>query len=192
MTTKSASAAKPAAPAKSNGKPASNGKSPSSKGHSMHPTKNDIAEHVRFSMVELLNAQLVLSIDLALQTKQAHWNVKGPQFMQLHLFFDGLRDIVDEFVDNIAERAVALGGTADGTVQTVAQLSDLPPYSTSIISGKDHLQALVVAFAHFGKNARAAIDTADEAGDADTADLFTGISREVDKQLWFLESHLIG
>lgn len=158
----------------------------------MHPTKNDLPEHVRFAMVELLNSQLAVAIDLALQTKQAHWNVKGPHFMQLHLFFDGLRDLVDGFVDDIAERAVALGGTANGTTQYVAKATTLPEYSTSITSGKDHLQALVTAFAYFGKAARAAIATADEAGDADTADLFTGISRETDKQLWFLESHLIG
>lgn len=97
---------------------------------------------------------------------------------------------VEEFVDTLAERITALGGVADGRIQTAATMSSLNEYPLQAISGEAHLRAVAGALAMFGKAARAAIEATDEAGDADTADVFTGISRETDKQLWFVEAHL--
>jgi len=158
----------------------------------MHPTKNDLPVSVRTEVVALLNARLADLIDLQLQTKQAHWNVKGPNFIALHELFDSVAAEVTDFVDTVAERIMALGGTADGTLASVAKRTTLAAYSTTITSGRDHVDALSTAMAAAGKAIRAAIDTATNAGDADTADLFTGISRELDKKLWFVESHLQG
>ena len=156
----------------------------------MNPTKNDLPLKKRTAIVQLLNEHLAELISLQLQTKQAHWNVKGPSFIALHELFDSVAGEVTDFVDTVAERITALGGIAEGTVGVVAQRSQLPAYPLKITSGRDHVDALSTAIATVGKGIRAAIDRADELGDADTADLFTGISRDLDKKLWFVEAHL--
>jgi starvation-inducible DNA-binding protein len=156
----------------------------------MHTTKNDLPEPVRTQIIALLNARLADAIDLQTQTKQAHWNVKGPDFIALHKLFDEINASVEDYVDDLAERAVTLGGTAIGTVRAVAKTSQLKDYPTNIASGRDHVDALSSALAQFGKAARSAIDASDELRDRDTADLFTEISRGIDKWVWFVESHL--
>jgi starvation-inducible DNA-binding protein len=156
----------------------------------MPTTRNDLPDNARKAMVALLNARLADAIDLRLAIKQAHWNVKGPNFIALHELFDQIQARVDVFVDDIAERGVALGGLVAGTSQTVAKSSQLEAYPTDVTDEKAHLKALADRLAAFGKLARAAIDAADEAGDKDTADLFTGVSRQIDKDLWFIEAHL--
>jgi starvation-inducible DNA-binding protein len=158
----------------------------------LHPTRNDIPESTRKEIVPLLNAQLADGIDLALQAKQAHWNVKGPHFLPLHELFDKLYEEVAEWNDLVAERAVQLGGVAEGTLQSSSAKSRLNPYKLDLSDGRDHLEALVDAVAAYGRSTREGIDTAARAGDADTSDLFTEISRASDKMLWFLESHLRG
>jgi starvation-inducible DNA-binding protein len=155
----------------------------------MHKTKNDLPEDIRGQVVEILNARLADAIDLKLQAKQAHWNVKGANFIALHELFDQVATDADTYVDDIAERAVQLGGTARGTVQTVADRSTLREYPLNIAEGAAHVEALSDALAAFGKKVREAIDETAALQDADTADLFTGISRGVDKHLWFVEAH---
>jgi starvation-inducible DNA-binding protein len=155
----------------------------------MHATKNDLPADKRARLAELLNARLADLIDLQLQIKQAHWNVRGPNFIGLHELFDKLAGEVSEYVDEVAERTTALGGLAEGTVQVVGQRTSLSAYSTTISRWTEHVAALSTAIAATGKLIRAAIDQSDELGDADTADLFTGISRGLDKQLWFVEAH---
>ena len=152
-------------------------------------TKNDLPEPTRAKIVELLAANLASAIDLYLQTKQAHWNVKGPNFTALHELFDDVGEIVEDAVDDIAERIVQLGGTARGTLQSVGKATSLRAYPLDISSGSDHVEALSSALAAFGAGVRTASATADEIGDADTADLFTQISRTIDKQLWLVEAH---
>ncbi|MGN1290879.1 MAG: DNA starvation/stationary phase protection protein Dps [Bradyrhizobium sp.] len=152
-------------------------------------TRNDLKSNTRTTAIAILNTRLAEAIDLALITKQAHWNVKGPQFIAIHEMLDGFRTELDGHVDTIAERAVQLGGTAYGTSQDVAKTTSLKPYPTDIHKTKDHLAALIDRYAAVAKSARAAIDESDEAGDADTADIFTAYSRALDKALWFLEAH---
>jgi starvation-inducible DNA-binding protein len=156
----------------------------------MHATRNDLPVATREKVIALLNQNLADTIDLGLQAKQAHWNVKGPSFIALHKLFDEVADEAEEGVDEIAERITALGGIADGTVQTVAKRTRVSAYPTDISQGLDHVAKLADALAAVGKNARAAIDESDKLGDKDTADLFTGISRGLDKMLWFVEAHL--
>ncbi len=155
----------------------------------MHSTRNDLPEKVREKAIELLNQNLADVLDLHNQAKQAHWNVKGPSFIALHEFFDKIVDELEEYADEIAERAVELGGTAFGTVRAAAECSRLSEYPSDIYSGRDHVSALSSALAKFGRSARAAIDTAADFGDADTADIFTEVSRGIDKLLWMVEAH---
>jgi starvation-inducible DNA-binding protein len=155
----------------------------------MHPTKNDLAEITRKTVTDLCNALLADAIDLQTQTKQAHWNVKGPSFIALHKLFDEINADVEDYVDLIAERIVQLGGTAEGTARAIVKRSSLGEYAAKGSAGHEHVRALSDALAAFGKGARAAIHTTTEAGDADTADIFTEISRGTDKWLWMVEAH---
>jgi starvation-inducible DNA-binding protein len=156
----------------------------------MHKTRNDLPKPTRVQMIELLNMRLADAIDLYNQVKQAHWNVKGMQFIALHELFDKICEAVEDGVDELAERAVQLGGVAEGTVQAVVKRTTLAPYPLELKAGRDHVDRLAKALAAYGKSLRAAIQTAADAGDADTSDLFTQLSRAADKQLWFVEAHL--
>ncbi|PYS55612.1 MAG: DNA starvation/stationary phase protection protein Dps [Acidobacteria bacterium] len=156
----------------------------------MFSTKNDLAEATRAKIIELCNARLADAVDLQTQCKYAHWNVKGPNFIALHELFDKVNEDVEEYIDLIAERAVQLGGNAEGTARMIVKRSNLPEYDAKTASGHDHALALTSALASFGKLARRAIATSDEVGDSDSADIFTEISRGVDKWLWMVEAHL--
>ena len=153
-------------------------------------TRNDLPSQLRETMITLLNQQLADTFDLYSQVKQAHWDVKGMHFMQLHLLFDDLAKALIEYVDLIAERVTALGGTAAGTARMAAAQSRLTEFPAEITSGEQVVEVLVQRFSMYGSSSRAAIATAAEQGDQDTADLFTEISRNTDKHLWFLEAHL--
>jgi starvation-inducible DNA-binding protein len=155
----------------------------------MHKTRNDLTPDVRARVSLLLNSRLATAIDLYLQTKHAHWNVKGPSFIALHELFDKLGEELEEYIDEMAERAVALGAVAEGTTNSVIERTQLAKYPAQISEGLAHVDALANAYATFGKAVREAIDEAGRAGDADTSDLFTGISRGMDKSLWLLEAH---
>ena len=149
-----------------------------------------IAKGIRTQVIALLNQQLADTVDLYTQTKQAHWNVKGAQFFQIHLLFDKLAEEVEGNADLIAERAVALGGTALGTARMAAeasQLDEYPAIATSVLASVD---AIAGRFAMLAESTRAAIGTAAALGDPATADLFTQVSRGLDTSLWFLEAHL--
>lgn len=156
----------------------------------MFDTQNDLPGKTRTAVVDLLNARLADAIDLGAQAKQAHWNVKGPYFIALHELFDKVAESVEDQIDDLAERITSLGGTAYGTIAAAARETSLKPYPEDIYDGHAHVKALSAALADFGKKVRKGIDKSGKLGDADTADLFTEISREVDKYLWFLEAHL--
>jgi starvation-inducible DNA-binding protein len=156
----------------------------------LHRSKIDIDSENREKLVELLNQRLADASDLKSQAKQAHWNVKGMNFFQLHELFDAVATAVEEHIDLIAERITTLGGTAYGTIRQAAQKSSLSEYPLEITDGTAHVDALSTALADFGKVVRKDIDRAGELGDQDTADLLTEISREIDKQLWFVEAHI--
>jgi starvation-inducible DNA-binding protein len=156
----------------------------------MFKTQNDLPEKTRTEAVAILNARLADSIDLMHQAKQAHWNVKGPSFIALHKLFDEIVDAAEEYMDLLAERVVQLGGMAEGTIQVATKHTELKEYPLHMSAERDHIVALSAALAAYGKSARRAIDQTDELGDRDTADIFTEISRGVDKYLWFVEAHV--
>lgn len=154
-----------------------------------YKTANDIPEKRRVQINCLLNQLLADAIDLQMQMKQAHWNVKGPNFIGLHELFDQIDEAVESYVDLIAERIAQLGGVAEGTIRIAASLSRLEEYPLAIADGADHVVAVSKALSTFGREVREAIDQAGKLVDADTADIFTEISRGIDKWLWFVEAH---
>lgn len=156
----------------------------------LHDTRIDIDEGDRKALIDLLNARLADAFDLHSHAKQAHWNVKGTDFIQLHELFDDLAGTLVGHVDMIAERATTLGGTAYGTVRMAAKSTSLAEYPDDIYDGVAHVTALADRYGTFAAKLREAIGIAEGHGDMDTADLFTEVSRAVDKDLWFLEAHL--
>ena len=155
----------------------------------MYETENDIPEQRRSELNALMNQQLANAVDLQTQMKQAHWNVKGPHFIGLHELFDQIDEAVEGYVDLIAERIVQLGGIAEGTARMAAERSRLEEYPLDIADGHAHVEAVARALSTFGHEVRKTIDEAEELDDADTADIFTEISRGIDKWLWFVEAH---
>ncbi len=151
-------------------------------------TRNTLDSNTRAAAIDLLNARVADTIDLALAAKQAHWNIRGPGFIAVHEMLDTLRAELDRHVDTMAERVAALGGIARGTTQDAAG-SILAPYPTEIRDIPEHLAALAERIGTLGGAARDNIDDADDAGDAGTADIFTAFSRDLDKWLWFIEAH---
>lgn len=141
------------------------------------------------SLIAPLNQSLADAIDLKLQTKQAHWNVKGENFIALHTLFDALATEVETYVDMLAERVVQLGGIAGGTLQTVHSTSTLQPYPKEAEKSALHVQALTNALKAYVASTNALIELATNQNDAITADLLTGIARGLDKQRWFVEAH---
>ena len=155
----------------------------------MFTTKNNLAPKIRAQVAAILNQSLADLSDLYSQTKQAHWNVRGPNFYSLHKLFDDLAGAVEEHLDDVAERVTALGGTAQGTVRQIAAASRLPEFPREQKDDLAFATALRERFAFAANTTRQAVDQAAELGDADAADLLTGISRDLDKALWILEAH---
>jgi starvation-inducible DNA-binding protein len=158
----------------------------------LHRTKNDLPEATRAEVVRLLNTRLADLIDLQTMCKQAHWNVKGPQFIALHRLFDDVAEDVDYYADLVAERVVQLGGVAEGTVRVAAQRSTLLDYPMTIALGHEHVAALSDVLAQIARTARITMEEMNELEDAGSADVLTEISRGVDKWLWFVEAHAQG
>jgi starvation-inducible DNA-binding protein len=156
----------------------------------LHKTRIDLSEDVREKVNARLNQTLASMLDLKTHTKQAHWNVKGKDFYQLHELFDTLATEAEAYVDLVAERITTLGGTALGTARLAAGSSVLPEYPHDIFQGTDHIRALTDRYAVLAKHVRESSDYAGELGDVSTADLYTEISRGLDMRLWFLEAHV--
>lgn len=155
----------------------------------LHATRIDLPVERRAQIVALLNQTLAFTLDLKTQVKQAHWNVKGLDFYQLHELFGELAGELEECVDLVAERVAALGGMATGTAHVAAQVSELPEYPYDLLDGKDHVVALADRYATQAK-VHQGIAKTDELSDADTAALCTEVLRAIDKRLWFLEAPL--
>lgn len=155
-------------------------------------TRNDLGDNAKETSINTLQALLVDSIDLYNATRQAHWNLKGTNFIGLHELLETFYNQINEQSDMLAERTVLLGGIPDGTTQRLAASTRLPPYPGDLLNSMDHLAELGDRYAQVGKALRQGIEETDEAGDADTSDLLTELSRAIDKNLWMLEAHLTG
>lgn len=149
-----------------------------------------LKDNARKAAISELNARLADALALGMAIKQAHWNVKGRNFIAVHELFDSVYANNQEHVDVMAERVQILDGVAVGTAEEVAKKSSIEPYPTDLTKAEDHLRAICDRMRDYGAKLREGTDKTDEAGDADTADILTAASRTADKDLWFMESHL--
>jgi starvation-inducible DNA-binding protein len=156
----------------------------------MFETSVNLDEKTREKAIAILNARLADTLDVQTQTKFAHWNVKGNDFYQLHLLFDEVAEHLEDAVDLIAERVTALGGRANGTLRQAAANSSIEEYEIDTVKGMDHVRVLSDRLGRLANAYRDAIDNTDELGDKGTADVFTELVRQADKDLYFLESHI--
>jgi starvation-inducible DNA-binding protein len=156
----------------------------------MQPSHNTLSENIRAQSIELLNKHLAAAIDLQAHVKQAHWNVSGPGLTAIHELFDKVSENVNTYSDQIAQRVGGLGGAAQCTILVAAGRSFLAPYKHGVADKWSHVFAVSGSLTAFGQSALEAIGEATTFGDADTAYLFTEISRDVEKQLCFVESHI--
>jgi starvation-inducible DNA-binding protein len=156
------------------------------------PSHINLPREARSDLIELLNTCLATAIDLHWQVKQAHWNIRGKQFISRHELFDDVADHVRAHADKFAERAAALGGYALGTIRLATKNSELEEYDLSAVNGDDHIRALVDRVARYASLIRDGIQRSADSNDPVTEDLFTQVLGEVEQDLWFLESHLYG
>lgn len=156
----------------------------------LHTTSIDLPERERIELIALLNTSLAGTADLQIQLKQAHWNVKGDQFIALHKLFDEIAELIEEFVDTIAERITSLGGTALGTIQETVKGTPLRVYPVDIFAAREHLEHLIHNFAILGELSRNNIKVTEKLGDMATSDLYIDLTRTLDKNLWFLQAHV--
>ena len=157
----------------------------------MRVTKNDLKESVRKKLIKILNENLVDSIHLSIQAKQAHWNVRGPGFFMFHELFDKFYETTTGWTDMLAERCVQLGGVAEGNLDSVSRRTRISNYSLDLVEGPKHVQALLMSLSHFCRTVREATDACTSGGDAGSADVFTEISRAADKFMWIFEAHFV-
>lgn len=155
----------------------------------MQSTHNTLSENIRAQSIEILNTNLAAAIDLHAQVKQAHWNVRGPNFIAIHQLFDAVAAEVETYSDLLAERAAALGGIARGTVQVAVENSFLVPYTLAIADEQKHAFAVAGSLAAFGQSVQQAIGQTATFGDPVTADVLTEVARGIDRQIWLVESH---
>ncbi|MBX5088319.1 DNA starvation/stationary phase protection protein Dps [Rhizobium lentis] len=155
-------------------------------------TKSILTTNAKTASVDALGTILADTIDLALATKQAHWNISGPRFLFLHEMLDGFRRDLDVHVDAVAERIVQLGEPARGTTQAVALSTRLDAYPIELRGEHNHLRELAERYGLVARKVREAVDQTGAAGDANTSDILTGYSKMLDKCLWFMEAHLQG
>jgi starvation-inducible DNA-binding protein len=156
----------------------------------LHPTRMDLPPEIRRYVIQLLNQTLACTVELRSHVKQAGWNVRGQDFAPLQALFATMASELDAYADLVAERIAVLGGVARGTTHTAAMQSKLPEYPDAIVDGRAHVVALAERFAPYARAMRGDIALAADVEDADTAAVYTDLSRGVDKQLWVLEAHL--
>ena len=154
----------------------------------MSRRNNALPDEQQAKLIEILNRRLADAIELRLQSRQAYWNVKGPNFMALRELFDKVAKGVEEYASLIAERIVQLGGKAEGTARAVAGRSSLDGYMLATADGNSHIEVLSTTLTDFGRHTRYASVQATELKDADTSDIFTEIARGIDKWVWFVET----
>ncbi|MBA3542227.1 MAG: DNA starvation/stationary phase protection protein Dps [Deltaproteobacteria bacterium] len=156
----------------------------------MYKSPSHLPEAARTAIARTLNQRLADGLDLHSQIKVAHWNIKGPQFPALHPLFEEFAIQLAVHNDALAERAVTLGGIANGTARHVAKASRLPEYPADTVRDLDHVKLLAERIESYLAGVHESRGVAEKAGDIDTVDLLTAVVTEFEKNAWFLRATL--
>lgn len=151
-------------------------------------TANDTPAKQKKDTVKILNHLLAEFLDLALITKQAHWNLRGPAFIAVHEMLDPFNDKLLDYADTIAERIVQLGAVPYGTAQMIVHGSELAEYPTNIVTIEDHLEEVHDRYAIVANTVRKIVE--EQLADQGTLNFLTDASNDLDKYLWFIEAHM--
>ncbi len=134
-----------------------------------------------------LQKVLVDLVDLSLQLKQAHWNVRGHNFQPVHLQLDEIVETVRDASDDVAERLTTLSVAADGRVTTVAQDSSLENYPPEFISWQQTISLVADRLMTAIKTVRSAMEVIGKL-DAVTEDLLIQVAGDLEKHLWMVQA----
>ena len=158
----------------------------------MYETENDVSEPRRSELNALMNQRLADAVDLQMQLKQAHWNVKGPHFIGLHELFDQIDEAVESYVDLIAERIQLLGGVSIAMAHDVAELTKIPRPPKGREEVPVQISRLLEAHELVLAECRMAADRANDTGDQGTNDLLiSDVVRTNELQAWFVAEHVV-
>ena len=148
-----------------------------------------LGAHARAETGEVLQRTLAELIALSLIGKQLHWNIRGPGFREFHLHLDELVDDWRELSDVVAERAVAIGFSADGRAPTVSEQSELEPVEPGPTQVPTAIRELVARVATVDERARERMERLGEI-DLTSQDVLIDVTRTLEKQLWMVRSQL--
>lgn len=151
------------------------------------PITSPLNEADRQTTGAILQSTLVDLIDLSLLGKQAHWNVVGPHFRSVHLHLDALVSLARRYVDEVAERANAIGVSPNGKAHTVVETSGVPDFPDNWVSDVDTIAGIVTILGELIKRVRRRIDETDKA-DLVTQDLLIELARELEQQHWMWQA----
>lgn len=142
----------------------------------------------RGEIIADLNASLAHLIDIHVSAKQAHWNVHGPNFAGLHALFDTIAEEGRQYADLVAERVLALRGTAHGTISDVAGMKEIETFPTDEQAWEKLTGLMHERLMKTSERMRQSAGTMDD--ELGTQDIYVEIIRGLDKWSWMLEAHL--
>lgn len=151
-------------------------------------TKNVLPEGARVVVAEALEQLVYDTVDFWSQMKTAHWNLRGPRFLELHQFFDLLAQRLEKAADKISERAVQLGCHAQGTVRESAKCSRMPDFGQKLYDEKAAVPGLIRRYGIYTEWLKQATEVAFKEGDQVTANMLITMMEKFDKDLWMLEA----
>ncbi len=151
-----------------------------------------IATEARGTIADMLNVLLADEYVLYTKTRNYHWNVVGPQFNDLHRFFETQYEELNGIVDEVAERARTLGGRAWGTLTEFARHARLKERAGESPTARDMIAALLGDHEAVARQLRADLETAAKHGDMGTSDFLTGLMEKHEKMAWMLRAFLEG
>ncbi|QSB06583.1 Dps family protein [Natronoglycomyces albus] len=155
----------------------------------MSTIKSTLSDENRDVAGEALQGALVDLLDLSLLGKQAHWNVYGRNFRSLHLQLDEIVVAARNSADTVAERAIAIGTSADGRAQTIADTTGLPKFVEGPVADSEVVSIFIEAYTRIVTRMRERIDTT-ESADPVTQDILIAITQELEKQSWMFQAEL--
>jgi len=157
----------------------------------MVPTALDMATENRKKLAAILNQTLADMSDLKSHAKQAHWNLRGENFVSYHKLADKVADEADAAADSVAERCAQIGGYVYGLLSHAAKNTTVPAFPEDVNDEEDCMDALLESVSHICGTCRKNIAATQDLSDYATSDMYIDITRAFDKLAWMLNASLV-